>query len=68
MYEVINEFKLVDLVFVMFIIVHTGDINTTRNNLTLKEYIATDDIKSKMKIEIFKQFADQTELNNTYKI
>ena len=66
--EVINEFKLVDLVFVMFIIVHTGDINTTRNNLTLKEYIATDDIKSKMKIEIFEQFADQTELNNTYKI
>lgn len=37
LYEVINEFKLVDLVFVMVIIAHTGDINTPSNNLTLKE-------------------------------
>ena len=66
--EIINEFQLMELVNVMVRIVHAGDIKTTNNNLTLKEYIAKDDGKFQMKIAVFKQFADQMELNNTYKI
>ena len=53
---------------VMIRIVLTGDIKTTNNNLTIKEYIATDDVKSQMKIAMFEQFADQTQLKNTFKI
>ena len=56
------------LVNVMFRIVCAGEIKTTNNNLTLKEYIATDDGKFQMKIAMFEQFADQMELNNTYKV
>ena len=66
--EIINEFQLMELVNVMVRIVHAGDIKTTNNNLTLKEYVATDDGKFQMKIAMFEQFADQMELNNTYKI
>ena len=40
----------------------------TNKNLTLKEDIATDGSIIQMKIEMFKQFTDQMELNNTYKI
>ena len=60
--EIINEFQL------LVRIVYAGDIKTTNNNLTLKEYIATDDGKFQMKIAMFEQFADQMELNNTCKI
>ena len=60
--EIINEFQL------LVRIVHGGDIKTTSNNLTLKEYIATDGGKFQMKIAMFEQFADQMELNNTCKI
>ena len=52
----------------MFRIVYAGDIKTTNNNLTLKEYIATDDGKFQMKIAMFQQLTDQMELNNTYKV
>ena len=48
--------------------VHTGDIKTTSNNLTLKEYIATDDSKSQMKIALVKHFTDQMELNNSLQL
>ena len=48
--------------------VHTGDIKTTDNNLTLKEYIATDDSKSQMKIALVKHFTDQMELNNSLQL
>ena len=48
--------------------VHTGDIKTTNNNLTLKEYIATDDSKSQMKIALVKHFTDQMELNNSLQL
>ena len=57
-----------ELVNVMVRIAHVGEIKTTNNNLTLKEYIATDDGKFQMKIAMFEQFTDQMELNNTYKI
>ena len=57
-----------ELVNVMVRIAHAGEIKTTNNNLTLKEYIATDDGKFQMKIAMFEQFTDQMELNNTYKI
>ena len=63
--EVINEFQLMDLVNLRVRILHTGDIKTTNNNLTLKKYIATDDGKSHMKIVMFEQFNYQMELNNT---
>ena len=66
--EIINEFQFMELVNVMVRIVHAGDIKTTNNNLTLKEYIATDDGKFQMKIAMFEQFTDQMELNNTYNI
>ena len=56
------------LVNVMVRIVHAGEIKTTKHNLTLEEYIATDDGKFQMKIAMFEQFTDQMELNNTYKI
>ena len=59
--EVTNEFQLIDLVNVIVRIFHTGDIKTTNNNLTLKEYIATNDGKSQMKIPMFEQFPDQME-------
>ena len=36
--EIINEFQFMELVNVMVRIVHAGDIKTTNNNLTLKEY------------------------------
>ena len=57
-----------ELVNVMVRIAHVREIKTTNNNLTLKEYIATDDGKFQMKIAMFEQFTDQMELNNTYKI
>lgn len=54
-----------DLVNLRVRILHTGDIKTKNNNLTLKKYIATDDGKSHMKIVMFEQFNYQMELNNT---
>ena len=56
------------LVNVIVRTVHTGDIKTTSNNLTLKEYIATDDSKSQMKIALVKHFTDQMELNNSLQL
>ena len=50
-----------ELVNVMVWIVHAGDINTTNNTLTLKEYIATDDGKFQTKIAMFEHFTDQME-------
>ena len=67
LYEVTNELQLAELVNVITRVVNTGYIKTTNNNLTLKEYIATYDDKSQIKIAMFEQFADQTQLNNTYK-
>ena len=56
------------LVNVIVRTVHTGDIKTTSNNLTLKEYSATDDSKSQMKIALVKHFTDQMELNNSLQL
>ena len=66
--EIDDEFRLVKVVNVMVRIVYAGDIKMTNNNLTLKEYISTDDGEFQMKIAMFEQFTDQMELSNTYKI
>ena len=47
-----KEFQLMELVIVMVRIVHAGKVKSTNNNLTLKEYIATDDGKFQMKIPV----------------
>ena len=68
LHEIIEEPQLMELVNVIVRIVHAGEIKTTNNNLTLKEYVATDDGKFQMKMAMFEQFTNQMELNNTYKI
>ena len=50
--KIIKEFQLMELVNVMVRIVHAGKVKSTNNNLTLKEYIATDDGKFQMKIPV----------------
>ena len=57
-----------ELVNVMVRILHAGDIKTTNNNLTLKEYIATDDGKFQMKIAMLSILLIKWNLNNRYKI
>lgn len=56
------------LVNVIVRIVHTGDIKTTNNNLTLKKYIATGDGTSQMETALVEHFTDQMELNNNLQL
>ena len=67
-YQVINEFELIQYVYVTVKIIQVGKVKKTVNNLSLQEYHVTDDGETAITIAMFKDFLNLIEMNGVNKI